>query len=206
MQMGLSESRPESRMERKKEETRQKIVKAAVRLFDRLGLEAVTMEQIAEEADIAKGTLYNYFPVKGAILQEWINQTFEERHTERIARLLSLPDTRTRLIRMYSELLEGIQRQPVIFEKYLEYLMRNWASFNLNESERTGLYRLVSEVIRLGQEEGTVRRDVPNAILEDLCENLFLEVVKQYYTGRETFNAAGMIELCVDLFMSAARG
>jgi AcrR family transcriptional regulator len=204
--MGLSESRPESRMERKKEETRQKIVKAAVRLFDRLGLEAVTMEQIAEEADIAKGTLYNYFPVKGAILQEWINQTFEERHAERIARLLSLPDTRTRLICMYSELLEGIQRQPVIFEKYLEYLMQNWASFNLNESERTGLYRLVSEVIRLGQEEGTVRRDVPNAILEDLCENLFLEVVKQYYTGRETFNAAGMIELCVDLFMSAARG
>lgn len=204
--MGLSESRSESRMERKKEETRQKIVKAAVRLFDRLGLEAVTMEQIAEEADIAKGTLYNYFPVKGAILQEWINQTFEERHAERIARLLSLPDTRTRLICMYSELLEGIQRQPVIFEKYLEYLMQNWASFNLNESERTGLYRLVSEVIRLGQEEGAVRRDVPRAILEDLCENLFLEVVKQYYTGRETFNAAGMIELCVDLFMSAARG
>jgi AcrR family transcriptional regulator len=204
--MNLDESRPESRMERKKEETRQKIVNAAVRLFDRLGLEAVTMEQIAEEADIAKGTLYNYFPVKGAILQELINQTFKERHAERMARLQNLADTRARLIHLYGELLEGIQRQPAVFEKYLEYLMQNWVSFNLSESERTGLHRLVAEVIRKGQEEGDIRKDVPAAILEDLCENLFLEVVKQYYTGGEKFDAAGMIELCVDLFMSAVRG
>lgn len=39
-----------------------------MRLFDRDGFDAVTMEQIAAEADVAKGTLYNHFPTKEAVL------------------------------------------------------------------------------------------------------------------------------------------
>ncbi len=54
----------ESRVERKKEETKQKIVSVAIALFQQKGFDDTAMEQIAEEVDIAKGTLYNYFPVK----------------------------------------------------------------------------------------------------------------------------------------------
>lgn len=50
-------------MARKKEKTRQVIITTAMNLFIQNGYEATTMEQIAEMADIAKGTLYNYFPV-----------------------------------------------------------------------------------------------------------------------------------------------
>lgn len=32
------------------------------------GYEAVCMEQIADAADVAKATLYNYFPVKEALI------------------------------------------------------------------------------------------------------------------------------------------
>lgn len=41
---------------------------AAMALIRAYGFEETTMEQIAEEADIAKGTLYNYFPAKEAII------------------------------------------------------------------------------------------------------------------------------------------
>ncbi|MBY8604991.1 TetR/AcrR family transcriptional regulator [Burkholderia arboris] len=44
----------------------------AARLFDAHGYEAVTMEQIAAEADVAKRTLYNHFPTKEAVLAHWL--------------------------------------------------------------------------------------------------------------------------------------
>ncbi len=37
------------------------------------GYESVTMEQIAAAADVARGTLYNHFPFKEAVLAYWIH-------------------------------------------------------------------------------------------------------------------------------------
>ncbi|VWB23438.1 TetR family transcriptional regulator [Burkholderia lata] len=42
------------------------------RLFDAHGYEAVTMEQIAAQADVAKRTLYNHFATKEAVLAHWL--------------------------------------------------------------------------------------------------------------------------------------
>ncbi|CAN0572628.1 unnamed protein product, partial [Laminaria digitata] len=59
----------EGRRERKKRETRERILLVARSLFTRQGYEAVTVEALAEAADISKPTLFNYFPSKMAILQ-----------------------------------------------------------------------------------------------------------------------------------------
>ena len=65
------------RRERKKEETRQRIVAAAVELFQRNGYEATTVDEIAERADVAKGTFFNYYPRKEAILDDVHEQQIE---------------------------------------------------------------------------------------------------------------------------------
>ncbi|KUZ41028.1 TetR/AcrR family transcriptional regulator [Burkholderia territorii] len=44
------------------------------RLFDAHGYDAVTMEQIAAQADVAKRTLYNHFPTKEAVLAHWLER------------------------------------------------------------------------------------------------------------------------------------
>lgn len=49
------------------------IAETAWRLFEAQGYEAVTMEQIAGEADVARRTLYNHFPVKEAVLAHWVH-------------------------------------------------------------------------------------------------------------------------------------
>jgi AcrR family transcriptional regulator len=51
-----------------KEETRQRIVAAAVERFREEGFEAATTRNIAHQARIAAGTLFNYFPSKEAIV------------------------------------------------------------------------------------------------------------------------------------------
>ena len=57
-----------SRRERKKEALRLQIVQTAMALFRAQGFAQTRMEKIADESDIAKATLYKYFPVKEAII------------------------------------------------------------------------------------------------------------------------------------------
>lgn len=58
----------ESRRQRKKSAVRAQIVSTAIQLFSRHGITNVTVEQIAEAADIGKGTIYNYFQTKEDIV------------------------------------------------------------------------------------------------------------------------------------------
>jgi AcrR family transcriptional regulator len=57
-----------NRRARRKEETLRRIEEAGWRLFASQGYEATSTREIAEAADIAAGTLFNYFPEKRSLL------------------------------------------------------------------------------------------------------------------------------------------
>ncbi len=201
----MTEPNGNSRMERKKSRTRQKIVQAALPLFRQHGFEATTMEQIAEQADIAKGTLYNYFPAKEAILSEYIQRAFQEKHALRIQQLRQLPDTQSRLTLILEELIQGVQSQPEIFERFFAYRVQNIVTLRKAPEERSGIEFLSSEIIRLGQQSGEIRRDLPADMMEDQVEFVFVEVAKRYYLDPATFDPTETIAGCVDLFMNGIK-
>ncbi len=55
---------------RKKEAARARIVDAAIRLFDERGIDATSMDDIAQSVELSRATVFNYFPYKEAILVE----------------------------------------------------------------------------------------------------------------------------------------
>jgi AcrR family transcriptional regulator len=67
----------ESRRERKKVETRQRIVLAAIRLFRKQGYEQTTVAQIAAAADVDPKTFFNYFPSKDEVLFNDMERDFD---------------------------------------------------------------------------------------------------------------------------------
>jgi AcrR family transcriptional regulator len=62
------------RRARRRQEGRSRVYRAAVDLFIERGFDATTMEDIADRADVARATVFNYFQRKTAFLDEWSAQ------------------------------------------------------------------------------------------------------------------------------------
>jgi len=66
------------RKRRRIEENKKYILKAAESIFSRKGYSLTTVDDIAEEAQFSKATLYKYFRSKGEVFVEIILNSFEE--------------------------------------------------------------------------------------------------------------------------------
>ncbi|MET8386467.1 TetR family transcriptional regulator [Streptosporangium canum] len=60
--------------ERKKEQTQRRIAAVALRLFAERGFDAVTINEIAEAAEVAKVTLFKYFPTKESLVLRGVGE------------------------------------------------------------------------------------------------------------------------------------
>src|SRR5436190_13015353 len=87
-----------SRRERKKGETRERIFQAACKLFRDKGFEATTIDEIAEKADVAKGTFFNYFPRKEAVLG-FLSEMWIEEAEQRVGEILQAKGAASEKIR-----------------------------------------------------------------------------------------------------------
>ena len=69
---------PASRRERRRLEVLERILDAALLLFETQGYEATTVTEIVRRADIAYGTFFNHFPSKLQLLREIADRALED--------------------------------------------------------------------------------------------------------------------------------
>ncbi len=156
---------PLGRRERKKIETRRRISMAAFALFVERGYEATTVEAIAERADVAKGTVFNYFPHKRAFLAA-IADAWTRRITDDLGPLedwTGTPlDQLKRVARLSAEL--GVRHREiarlVIFESMREAYAGMAARKTPAEPPFINLEILVRQVVARGQASGQIRARV----------------------------------------------
>lgn len=74
-----------------KEKRRNAILSHAIALFGRQGIEATTMEQLAETAGIGSATIYRYFPTKNDVVVAAVIEAWQEQ-SRRYLPLINSPD------------------------------------------------------------------------------------------------------------------
>lgn len=145
------------RRERKKLETRQRIVDCAVDLFAGGGYDSTTIEDIAECADVARATVFNYFSRKEDLVLAW----FDRRRAD-LAKILAegekhASDTSSRLqhaLRAIARLYDDNPRKG-------RAMVRAWLQAGgpllTPESETSHLF---ANTIRSGQQQGDIPPDL----------------------------------------------
>ena len=75
----MSEDKPElSRRARRKREVRGRIMASAMHRFVRQGFADTTVDQIADDADVAQKTFFNYFPTKQDLFHQLAAERIDE--------------------------------------------------------------------------------------------------------------------------------
>ena len=94
-----------SRVERRRARTREALLNAAERLLATRPVETVYVDEIAELADVAKGTFYNYFTDKDALVRE-VEDAVRSELERRIAETnAEISDPAERVARAFAALL-----------------------------------------------------------------------------------------------------
>lgn len=92
----------------------QEVQAAALRVITRKGITGATMQEIADEAGIAKGTLYLYFKDRDDLVERTADHTFEKL-TERLdATIPGLPDFRAKLTAL-------VRTEIAFFDEHREF-------------------------------------------------------------------------------------
>ncbi len=151
--------------EKKKRERQKRIFAAAIELTNEQGFGAARMAEIAARADLAVGTLYNYYPSKNDLFVAILERKWEEimrQHRRRIVRItVEGTDPGDILRRILIPLVEELFILPK--QSWYELLM---AMFSSRQYIERG-YQMdmeavadLSAVIRKLQKRGLLREDI----------------------------------------------
>lgn len=151
--------------------SRQKIQEAVVRLLSRGGAAEPTMEQVAAEAGVAKGTLYLYFKDKRALLASVKETALRPMREELFGLLESEAPPSERIERFVRRHLGYFEERRGLFRVLL--WERQPPAAHL-ERRRSSGYRLVVErvgtVLREGMQRGEFRSLDPHKVAAMLLE------------------------------------
>ena len=175
-----------SRWDRRREQTHRRLLSAAERLFRGQGFDATTVEEIADAADVAKGTFFNYFSSKELLLGELLYH--------RIEPLLSaLPVGGATAVDRIWSLLVSIRRE---LSPYMHLYQRMFAYAMAHPhpqsppGDHVMLTQAVAHLVRGGQEAGLFRSDFDAEIVGALIATYFfrISVIECVSVGCETFS------------------
>lgn len=101
------------------------LLESARRVFGRAGFENATMEAIAKDADVAKGTVYLYYPSKRAIYDAAIEGCMAELEELTRVRVAAASSLRDAIATLVATRLEFFQRQQDFFRMYIAEIGRS---------------------------------------------------------------------------------
>jgi AcrR family transcriptional regulator len=162
------------RRARRAAETRERIFRAALRLFAERGFVNTTVQDITEAADVGKGTFFNYFPSKEHVLA-----AFGEVQVSKVAAAVGAPDAalerplRVTLQRMVLSLAEEPGRSPALVRALLTAILTSPSMRQLMLRHLERARTLLAEFFRAAQRQGRLRRDQRPEELAHAMQRMF---------------------------------
>lgn len=181
--MGIKE-----RKEREKEQRKQLILNAAQKIFFDRGIENSTMDEIAKEAELAKGTLYLYFKSKEDIQYEISLRGVEMLNNKMRSVLDSSKTGLENLLNIGWAFIDFSEEESEFFRLFLFFQKIDIQNLAIPQEKiedyflHYSPFRLIIDLVERGIADGSLRSDLPvNDTATTLWSNIMgLLIVQQY--------------------------
>lgn len=157
--MGITE-----RKEREKQQRKNDIIDAAEQLFFTYGFENVSMDQIARESELAKGTLYLYFKSREDLHYSIVNRVLEMLSKVLHENYNEHANGAENLVNMGRSYIDFSKKYPDHIRAIMMFDSSKFEKLEANQSlkilEPDSPLMFLIQIIRKGQLDGSVRTDV----------------------------------------------
>ncbi len=151
--------KPLNRREKRQAETRERIIRAALRLFSERGVTATTVEDITNSADVGKGTFFNYFPCKEDILAHLCRLQMGKIREFVSEAILSTESMDRVLYELALIVTEGFGRSPALLQSILASLFSSDSAREQMARDFEEDRKVLAELMSARQERSEIRDD-----------------------------------------------
>lgn len=170
-----------SRRASNKARTRAAILTASLVHFTENGVQATTMDQIAAAADVARATLFNYFPSKAEIVAALVAE-----HDEGFFialdgwRQASALTTGERLLGLFVATAYYLRRAPARKRTLIQLSWTNWAELaSVERIRRVGA--AFAGLLEQGRNAGDIPTYVDPALAGDMIGDVYMGLVHRWW-------------------------
>ncbi len=196
---------------KKSESKRKRILNAAMIIFAQKGVNKGTIASIAKEADVGKGTIYEYFKSKEEIFEEMLDSFFQNMLLDwKKLNDLKIPTIKKleKIFEYTFEYLSSINEQNfhqlIIIIEIMLYAMRkdlsNSTQIDLGKILRK-LYKIIEPIIEDGIKEG-VLRDIDKEYFAFILFSSLDGIALHYYFQRNYIDMDKLKAYSMEIFLN----
>jgi AcrR family transcriptional regulator len=192
----------------RKEQKRRLIMQAALKIFSKKGYSPTALEEIAQEAGIAKGTLYLYFKDKEDLISSTLMYVLDDlkyRMIEAIPETLPAVETLKRIALFMFQYFSENNEFYNIYLTILNYnLVSNYTSlFERMIARKKELYDFECQLVEEAKKQGHIREDMATMDIVMAFDGIVMNVIDQmfFHKGGDAFDPQNKTEMVMQLFL-----
>ncbi len=177
------------------------ILNAAIKVFADEGFHHATIAQVAKEAGVADGTIYLYFKNKADILTHFFNYKTRlvfDRFREAVDQVEDAEAKLRNLILRHLTEFQRDRNMAVVFQR--EALLARYVNEEYIKDITKMYLDILDEIIRKGQAEGVIRKNLPMGLVKRFLLGAVNEVINTWVVTGGKHELVKMADPLVDLF------
>jgi AcrR family transcriptional regulator len=190
------------RRERRKQETRQRLIESAWNLFRERGYDRTTVADITEAADVAKGTFFNYFATKEAIVDRIAVWRIEVLGNH----VLGAGDVPESAVERIKLLLCAMGDEFSPEQGLVRHMVRARPGHHARRESAHRLGSLLHELVVQGQSRGDIRDDIEPGFAAHLLMASFFYYVGRWWHGDSDRPEEARLTQAVDVLVDGLEG
>jgi len=181
---------------RSREQTRQRLLDAALQIFARNGFERATVDEIVGKAGFSKGAFYVHFESKEDLFWEIFRQRIEARKEtlrHAIEPSIGIAENQRRLLEAFFDASGSEPLGAAVYYEFLAHAMRNEMVRERLAEFYAGWHAFVVEALELGREWEIVRDDVDISLQASALMATYEGALIQSELGPEHLRLSGRV-------------